>query len=108
MGLVTVVTGPIQEYLWEACQDETLLILVVCAIVSLIVGLTTEVFLKLHVLNLILANLNLVQKEMDLGSWMSTTTIRMYTTSASFRSHVQMSKWPTHQRTTCKFGTLEA
>ncbi|CAK9233339.1 unnamed protein product [Sphagnum jensenii] len=30
------------EYLWEACQDETLLILVVCAIVSLIVGLTTE------------------------------------------------------------------
>ncbi|KAH8939144.1 hypothetical protein BDL97_15G022200, partial [Sphagnum fallax] len=30
------------EYLWEACQDQTLIILVVCAIVSLIVGLTTE------------------------------------------------------------------
>ncbi len=80
-----MVTGPIQEYLWEACQDETLLILVVCAIVSLIVGLTTEVFLKLYLLTLNLANLNLVQKEMDLGSWMSTTTIRMSTTSASFR-----------------------
>jgi Ca2+-transporting ATPase len=30
------------EFLWEACQDETLLILVVCAVVSLVVGLTTE------------------------------------------------------------------
>ncbi|CAM6129429.1 unnamed protein product [Calypogeia fissa] len=30
------------EFLWEACQDETLLILVVCAIISLVVGLTTE------------------------------------------------------------------
>ena len=34
-----------QEYLWEACQDETLLILVVCAIVSLVVGLTTQVLI---------------------------------------------------------------
>lgn len=30
------------EFVWEACQDETLLILAVCAIVSLVVGLTTE------------------------------------------------------------------
>ncbi|OAE26040.1 hypothetical protein AXG93_4601s1410 [Marchantia polymorpha subsp. ruderalis] len=30
------------QYVWEALQDETLLILIACAIVSLVVGLTTE------------------------------------------------------------------
>lgn len=33
-----------QQYVWEALQDETLLILIACAIVSLVVGLTTEVY----------------------------------------------------------------
>ena len=30
--------------MWEALQDETLLVLICCAVVSLIVGLTTEVW----------------------------------------------------------------
>ena len=43
--------------MWEALQDETLLVLICCAIVSLIVGLTTEVWILIsappfHFINL--------------------------------------------------------